>query len=195
MPMLGEIKQGREIGKYRGCYIWQACGLCGKERWVAVIMHKGNKPLSEVCKSCVGRRISGSLGPMWKGGRYKEQAGYISVYVSRDNFFYPMATRTGGGRKKIAEWGGYTHEHRLVMAKHLGRCLQSWEIVHHKNGIKDDNRLENLEMTGSIGEHSRRHSKGYRDGFLKGYAEGKSKRIRELEESVEHLKKAITPVV
>jgi len=142
MPELGEIHKAEELGykSRRQKYIWHACEICGKERWVRV--EKG-KPSSHCCPICAnamrGRR--GDKHPTWKGGQHCYR-GYVTVTLLPDDFFYPMADKQH-----------HVMKHRLVMAKHLNRCLLSWEVVHHKNSIKDDNRLENLELLPSQKQH------------------------------------------
>jgi hypothetical protein len=100
------------------------------------------------CKSCETRRrwqakgftrLSGPASPFWKGGTHRPD-GYVEESIPSDDFFASMA------RSKPRHGAVRVLQHRLVMARHLKRCLLSWEVVHHKNGLRDDNRLENLEL-------------------------------------------------
>lgn len=77
--------------------------------------------------------------------------------------------RKGYIQGRVTE-NGYTRrvrQHRWIMEKHLGRELSPSEDVHHKNGIKNDNRIENLEVLNHV-EHSRisqidrKYKKGYK---------------------------------
>lgn len=76
------------------------------------------------CRQCA-RPTPSYDAPNWRG----DKNGYIVSEIP------------DGSGGKI-----YLRQHRWVMEKHLGRRLYSHEQVHHRNGIKDDNRFENLEL-------------------------------------------------
>ena len=139
MPSLGEIRRGRELGKKNGWtkYIWCSCEACGIPRWS--ILLKDGSHRNRLCLKCSVEKSRGNseFNNRRKSGRYiNSHTGYVFVRLERDDFYFPMAL----------VGGGFVQEHRLVMAKYLNRCLLSWETIHHKNGVKTDNRLENLEI-------------------------------------------------
>jgi len=103
--------------------------------------------------------LFGEDNPAWKGGRYKAEDGYIMVYV--------------GGRK-------HRPEHIVIWEQVNGRKLPKGWVIHHLNGIRDDNRIENLVAL-PRGGHSRLE-----------LAEAYKKRIRQLERQLRDARKNLS---
>lgn len=105
-------------------------------------VRKGYK-LSDETKRKISESRKGQLKKPSKfgGHRKKRSDGYIAVYVPN----HPNCSADG-----------YVMEHILVMENHIGRYLEKDEVVHHKNKIRDDNRIENLELL-TFKEHAKLH--------------------------------------
>lgn len=134
-----------EIGCSHGAVVWtiKHRGIVTPKRYKYVITKAKSIAQKKAYKKKYPNGRFGKLHPHWKGGRrIMNKAGYIGIYSPT----HPHKTR---------DW--YVMEHRLVMEKKLGRYLKKTEYVHHINGKKNDNRIENLELMGSKKEHSRRH--------------------------------------
>lgn len=113
----------------------RVCRNCGAKFVSSVsqlradMKRRNHKPFG-LCRTC-----SVTPGPHQTDRRRKKDThfnlqGYVKEYVG----FH------------VKNEKGYRLQHRLVMEKHLGRELLPNELVHHKNGIRDDNRIENLEL-------------------------------------------------
>jgi hypothetical protein len=152
MPQIGEIALGCDVGVSRDRHkaVWHACQDCGTERWV--LLRRG-QPQSVRCFKC-SRDYPGRVKTIrrgadhwhWRGGRSVTTGGYIQVWLRPEDPFFPMADKDA-----------YVYEHRLIVARSLGRCLEPAEEVHHLDGDKGNNSLENLELL-SKSEHAARHS-------------------------------------
>jgi hypothetical protein len=121
----------KKTGSYKKCLI------CKKDYYV----HHFTKNIAQFCSyKCYwedkSNKLSGDNCRFYKRGWFYTENGYIGTSCKNKQ----------------------TDMHRLIMEKHIGRKLASNEVVHHKNRIKTDNRIENLQlMTNS--EHTKLHYK------------------------------------
>lgn len=82
----------------------------------------------------ISPRLKRASHGSWRGGRITTE-GYVYIKPADEDLTYCRPNSNG-----------YVAEHRLVVAKALGRKLLPTETVHHKNGVRGDNRLENLQL-------------------------------------------------
>ena len=115
---LGRFKKGNK----------PECGFeKGRKPW-----NKGTKGIMKPNKTSFKKGSTGDKCGHWKGGVRTHTRGYIQIYII--DHPYSCVRNT-------------VFEHRLMVEDYIGRYLTPEEVVHHINGIKDDNRPENLEVT------------------------------------------------
>jgi len=173
MPQIGETRKGQDIGyaTRHQEFTWVACPQCGHERWRAFTPSIG----SVLCRVCeINNRW-----PITKPKKYHGGPTYTLVRLYPPDPYYVMGSIRN---KRCKRPCSHVPEHRLVMAKHLGRLLTRDEYVHYLNGDTLDNRIENLAIVTNSS-----HKTTFAAGLKEGFRIASQTRERELEKQIKLL--------
>lgn len=135
------------------------CGDCGARRTVQysqLVVQIRRGLYTGWCKHCqmrhyVPKHLNGKDDPAWVGTTTTHPSGYRYTRISKHHPFACMAPPS----QRNPKYGSVpVAQHRLVMAEHLGRPLETWEIVHHIDRNKQRNVIENLELVADATHHT-----------------------------------------
>lgn len=112
----------------------------------------------EICNRIFTKRPTCSITE-WSKARF------CSVKCKRKfPFRWSRGTLTKNGYIAMSDGNRRILQHRLVMERYIGRKLTEKEHVHHKNGIKTDNRISNLQLLNLVSHSKLHYPKGSKFG-------------------------------
>lgn len=140
-------RDGHRSKKFTGT-MWKVQCSCGVEKSVAGLSLRKGHTLSCGClrderTGAACKRRGGDKHWNWNGGRSVSKKGYARIARSVVEVIYPDAI--------IRKYHGDVFEHIAAMSHHLKRAMLPGETIHHKNGIRTDNAIGNLELR--VGNH------------------------------------------
>lgn len=140
----------------KGDFCLRICDVCGNNQWINYWnAYKKDRHLCRYCNNheqgikrrgkCVPHNKGNIQYPKDLGNFYINTNGYVEVWI--------------GKHTKPRMAGGYYKEHRLMCEISLGRPLSKEEIVHHVDGDKTNNSIDNLHVCKNDKEHRNIHSR------------------------------------
>lgn len=142
MPYPNEVERYMAPNGHTRYRIRLTCSECGKVRFVD--LRNLSRMKTDLCGRCSRLQTKISMPT-----RTIDKRGYVKLYIPKN---HSLAT--------MRDARGQIYEHRIVMARKLGRILNDDEHIHHVNGNKTDNSLNNLRLVDPH-EHASRHAKEF----------------------------------